>query len=184
MPAPPSDPTIDLSEDIESQGIEGDTAMVTTRSAYGDAWAGWIIFAATLLLLIGGFNIIEGVVALINDERLVVVQDKLIAVDLTSWGWTLVIFGALMVATSIGLYASQTWARVTAIILVGLHALAQMGWLGAYPIWSLLMIALDVVVIYALTARWSAATGDLGPYGTEREGRMGQHASVDDRLTP
>jgi hypothetical protein len=97
----------------------------------------------------------------------------------TGWGWTLLIFGALMVAAGIGLFSGQTWARITAIVLVAVHAIVQLGWLGAYPVWSLLMIALDTVVIFALTARWSSATGDLDAgYGSGREGRVGHHASV------
>jgi hypothetical protein len=150
--------------------------MVTNRTARG-AWAGWVIFAGSLLLMIGAFNVIEGLVALFNDKRVLVTPERLIAVDLTGWGWTLLIFGLLMIATGAGLFAAQTWARVTAIILVGLHAVVQVAWLGAYPIWSLLMVALDTVVLYALTAGWSEARADLGPYAAG-EGRVGQHTPV------
>ena len=55
----------------------------------------------------------------------------------------------------LGLLAAQTWARITAIVIVIVHAIIQIAWLGAYPVWSLLMIALDTVVLYALTAGWS-----------------------------
>ena len=68
-------------------------------------------------------------------------------------------------------------SRVLAIIIVGLHFIVQVGWLGAYPVWSLTMMALDVVVLFALTARWGTATRDDW-YGSEREDQMGQHASV------
>ena len=60
-----------------------------------------------------------------------------------------------------GLLAGMTWARIVGIIVVGLHAIAQVAWIGAYPIWSLLMIALDTLVLFALTARWSGAREDL-----------------------
>ncbi|OLB76117.1 MAG: hypothetical protein AUI14_19665 [Actinobacteria bacterium 13_2_20CM_2_71_6] len=151
--------------------------MANTRSTYGTAWAGWIVFAASMLLMIGVFNVIEGIVALVDARRLVVTQDKLIAVNLNGWGWTILIFGVLMVATGVGLFTARTWARVTAIVIVGLHFIAEVGWLGAYPVWSLLMIALDTTVLFALTARWSAVTDELDPYGS-REDQLGQHASV------
>src|SRR3982750_2835523 len=118
------------------------------------AWPGWILFAGTLLLVVGGFNIIEGIVALINKKYVVVTSDQLYVVDVTSWGWVALISGALLVCAGLGLLARQTWARVTAIVVIALHALAQVIWLGAYPVWSLLMVTLDVVLLFALTARW------------------------------
>jgi hypothetical protein len=150
--------------------------MATSRTSYGGAWTGWIIFAAAMLLMVGTFNIIEGIVALVDDKRLVLVADKLIAVDVTGWGWTILIFGALMVATGLGLFSAQTWARITGIIVVGLHFVVQVGWLGAYPVWSVLMLVLDTVIIFALTARWGAATGP--DYGYSSRDQVGQHASA------
>ena len=148
--------------------------MATSRSA-SPAWAGWIIFAASMLLIMGMINIFEGIIALVDDKRLVITPSKLLVVDLTGWGWTILIFGGLMVAAGIGLFSAQTWARIIAIIIIALHAIVQVAWLGAYPIWSLLMISLDVVVLFALTARWSAAAGELDytpTLGPERETPM------------
>ncbi len=110
--------------------------MTTNRTSGGSAWVGWIIFAGATLLLIGLWNVIEGIVALVDDKRVVVTTDRLIAVDLTGWGWTLLISGAVMVVTAIGLFTAQSWARVLAVIIVGLHAVLQVAWLGAYPLWS------------------------------------------------
>jgi hypothetical protein len=134
--------------------------MATRRSG---AWAGLVVFAGCMMLVISMFNIIEGIVALVDDERVVVTPNRFIVVDLTSWGWTLLLFGLLMLATGVGLLVGQTWARITAIVLVGLHAVWQVMSLGAYPVWSLLMIALDVFVLFALTARWSDAVSELTP---------------------
>jgi hypothetical protein len=150
--------------------------MATTRTEPGSAWAGWIIFAAAMLVVIGALNILEGIVALVDDRRLVITADRLIAVDLTGWGWTILIFGAVLIATGIGLFTMRTWARITAIVVVSLHAISQIGWLGAFPIWSLLMIALDTTVLFALTARWSVARYQMDPYGMRDE--TGQHAAV------
>ncbi|MFC5262576.1 hypothetical protein ACFPJ1_10720 [Kribbella qitaiheensis] len=119
------------------------------------AMTGFVVFAGTMLLIIGGVNIFQGFIALFDDEHLVVTPENLILVDLTGWGWVLLISGLIMVAAGLGLLAAQTWARITAIVIVIVHAIIQIAWLGAYPVWSLLMIALDVVVLYALTAGWS-----------------------------
>ena len=137
--------------------------MARDNSVNGAAWMGWIVFASVMLLMVGVFNVVEGLVALINDKRVLVVADRLIAVDLTGWGWTLLLFGIVLVLTSAGLFAAQTWARVTAVVIVALHAVAQVGWLAAYPVWSLLMITLDVVVLYALTARYPEGANRRGP---------------------
>jgi hypothetical protein len=129
-----------------------------------------------MLLLVGTINVFQGFVALIWDERVVATADNFIVVDLTSWGWTLLLSGLLLIAAGGGLFARQTWARITAIVIVGLHAVSQVAWLGAYPVWALLMIALDTVVLFALTVRWSAARDDLGSYGTV-EGLPGDRTS-------
>jgi hypothetical protein len=150
--------------------------MASNRAAPSTAWAGWIIFAGTLLLMLGTFNIIEGLIALFDDERLAIAAGQLVLVDITGLGWLLLIFGVVMVLAGVGLLGRQSWARVTSIILVALHALLQLLWLGAYPVWAMLMIALDVVVIFALTARWHEATAALDPYDSVAPTRTGQHA--------
>jgi hypothetical protein len=119
------------------------------------AWTGFIVFGGTMMLIIGVVNIFEGLVALLDDEHVVMTPNNLVIVDLTAWGWVLMISGVLMIAAGAGLLAGQSWARITAIVLVGLHLLTQIAWIGAYPVWSLLMIALDTVVLFALTARWA-----------------------------
>ncbi|MEV6272213.1 hypothetical protein AB0L64_33925 [Kribbella sp. NPDC051936] len=121
------------------------------------AMAGLVVFAGVMLVVIGLVNVFEGFVALFDDKRLAITPDKLIVVDVTGWGWFLLISGLLLLAVGCGLLAAQTWARITAIIVVGLHVILQIVSLGAYPVWSLLMIALDTAVLYALTAGWSGA---------------------------
>jgi hypothetical protein len=130
---------------------------MTDRTGSGTAWLGWVLFAGAMLVMIGAFNVLEGIFALLWDERLVVTPARLVVVDVTGWGWTLLVSGTIFIVTGFGLLAGLTWARITGIVVVMLHALVQVAWLSAYPVWSLLMIALDVAVLYALTARWSAA---------------------------
>jgi len=126
--------------------------MTMARSS--PAWTGWIVFAALMMVIVGVWNVIEGVVGLIYGTRTVVVASNLYVVNLRGWSFVLLVFGALMVAAGIGLVSRRTWARIAAIVVVSLHAIAQVGWLAAYPVWSLLMLAVDVVVLFGLTARW------------------------------
>jgi lysylphosphatidylglycerol synthetase-like protein (DUF2156 family) len=125
-------------------------------------WAGWISFAGVMLFVVGAINVFEGILALISDESVVATPDRFVLVDLTGWGSTLTVTGLMLVAVAVGLSARLGWARFVAIVLVGTHAAAQVLSLRAYPVWSLLMIALDTVVLYALTARWSDRPDDDG----------------------
>lgn len=127
--------------------------MASTRDSR--AWSGWVLFAALLMMIVGVINVIEGVVGLVYRQRTVVVQDRLYVVNMTGFALTLIVFGGVLVAVGLGLLSARPWARWTAIVMVSLHAIVQIGWLAAYPVWSLLMLALDVVVLYALAARWS-----------------------------
>lgn len=131
----------------------------------GAVMTGTVVFAGSLLLVVGLVNIFQGFIALFSDERLVLTRRNLVIVDVTGWGWFLTISGLLMMAVGAGLLVAQTWARITAIILVCLHAVTQIGWLGAYPVWAVLMIALDIVILFALTMRWSEVRDRLGETG-------------------
>jgi hypothetical protein len=117
-------------------------------------WAGWVFFAGVMLLVTGVVNVVEGFVALSQSTRVVMVEDYLYMINIRDWGWTLVVFGAVMLVSGLGLFAASNVARVAAIVIVGVHAAVQVFWLGADPLWSILMIALDTVVLYALTVRW------------------------------
>jgi hypothetical protein len=114
-----------------------------------------------MLLVVSAINIFQGFVALVDDKQVVAARDQFILVDLTSWGWTLIVFGVVMLAIGLGLLAGQGWARFAAIVVVALHAVIQVGWIGAYPVWALLMIAIDTVILFALTARWAEARTEL-----------------------
>jgi hypothetical protein len=122
------------------------------------AWAGWITFAAVILTLIGTLNLIQGFVALFDDGFFVApTEDDLLLVDFTAWGVVMLIWGALLVAAGLSVAAGKGWARWFAVLVVCLNVVAQIGFLPAYPVWSAIMILLDVLVIFALTARWDEA---------------------------
>jgi hypothetical protein len=126
--------------------------------------AGWIGFAAIVLVIIGGIDFFQGLIAIFEDEYFVVTQSGFLVVDLTAWGWVMLIWGALLVLAGLALGAGQGWARWFAIVVVSLNVFAQLGFLGnsQYPLWALTALALNIVVLYALTARWAESKAEMG----------------------
>jgi hypothetical protein len=115
-------------------------------------WAvGGIVFAASMMVMIGVFQALAGLVAIFNDEFYVVARNYTFDLDVTAWGWIHLILGLIILATGFGLFARRTWAGVTAIMLAMLSALANFFFIPYYPIWSLVLIGLNVWVIWALT---------------------------------
>jgi len=125
--------------------------------------AGWIGFAAIVLMIIGGIDFFQGLIALLEDNYYVPTASGFLVFDLTGWGWTMMIWGVLLVLAGLGLGAGQAWARWFAIVVVGLNFFAQLGFLGntQNTLWSLTGIALSIVVLYALTARWGDSEPEL-----------------------
>ena len=125
--------------------------------------AGWIGFAGILIVIVGMLDFFQGLIALFNDNYYVVSASGFLVVDLTGWGWIMLIWGVLLVLACMGLLGGQEWARWFAILLVALNFIAQLGFLGnsQYPLWSLTTLALSVIFLYALTARWSESAAEL-----------------------
>ena len=125
--------------------------------------AGWLGFAGTLMLIIGSIDFFQGLIALFEDEYFLVTRSGFLVVDLTGWGWIMLIWGVLLVVGGLGLLTAQSWARWFTIVVVSLNFIAQLGFLGnsQYPLWSLTVMALNVIILFALTARWSESTSDL-----------------------
>jgi len=124
-------------------------------SAEPDEVSGWavggVVFAATVLMLIGIFQVIAGLVAIFDDDFYVVTRNYTFDLDVTAWGWIHVIIGILLVIVAYGLFTGSAWAGVTAIMLASLSAIVNFFFIPYYPFWSILVIALDVWVIWSLT---------------------------------
>lgn len=126
------------------------TAQASKQSS---GWAGWAVFAGVILLLSGFFDVIQGLVALIGPSTYYAVANgSLFLFDATGWGWWNLIIGVLLVLTAIAFFFGRTWARVVAIVLAILSALVQLLLIPAQPWWATIAIAINVLIIYALTA--------------------------------
>ena len=126
------------------------TTQVPQPSRTG--WVGWIYFAGIMMLMLGCFDVIQGLVALFNSRYYLVTEDNLlIKVTYAGWGWPLLIVGVILVAAGLGVMTGKTWARVVGVIAALFSAIVNLAFASAYPVWSALVIAVDVIVIYALT---------------------------------
>ena len=125
--------------------------------------AGWIGFAAIVLLIVGAIDFFQGLIAVFEDDYYVPTASGFLVFDLTGWGWTMMIWGALLVLGGLALGAGQSWARWFAIVVVSLNFIAQLGFLGntQNTLWSLTGIALSIIVLYALTARWNESQAEV-----------------------
>jgi cell division protein FtsW (lipid II flippase) len=125
------------------------------RETSGTA-VGFILFAAIMMLMIGIFQAIAGLVAIFENEFYVATRNYLFQFDATTWGWIHLIVGLIIVFAGWGLLSGRTWARTVAIILAVLSAIANFVFIPYYPFWALLIITLDVLVIWAVAAHGGA----------------------------
>ena len=115
-------------------------------------WAGWVVFAGMMMIMLGCFQAIEGLVALFKDSFYVVRPSGLLVhVNYTTWGWVHLIIGVVAVLTGFGLLAGNMLARVVGVGIAVVSALVNMAFVSAYPIWSIIIIVVDIVIIYAIS---------------------------------
>jgi hypothetical protein len=122
------------------------------RAPAVSGWAiGGITFAAALLLIVGVFEIIAGISAIAKDDVFVKANNYVFSLDTSAYGWIHLILGVLLFLTGLGLMRRATWAGVVAIILAMLSAIANFFWIPYYPFWAIILIALAIWVIWAVT---------------------------------
>ena len=127
------------------------SAARADREASG--WAvGFILFAAILMIMSGIFQALQGLIAIFENEFYVATRNYTFQFDATSWGWIHLLLGLVVAFAGYGLLSGRTWARVVAIALAVLSAIANFLFIPYYPFWSLLIIALDIFVIWAIAA--------------------------------
>jgi hypothetical protein len=116
------------------------------------AWTGWVVFASVMMFLLGCFQVVQGFVAVFDNGYYHVTEGGLVInVDYTAWGWTHMLLGLLIIISALGVLSGNVVARTVGVLLAGLSAIVNLLFIEAYPIWSVLIITVDVLVIYALT---------------------------------
>ena len=113
---------------------------------------GFTYFAAIMMMLSGGFEILQGLSAIIRKNLYVVNKDYIYKISVNGWGWIHLILGVIVLLAGIALLGGASWARIVGIAMAALIAIANFLWLPYYPVWAIVLIALNVVVIWALAA--------------------------------
>ena len=116
--------------------------------------SGWAAFAGVVMFLVGSLDALWGLGAILNDDIVVVGGHGAIIADVTTWGWVHLILGSIVALTGLGLLTGNAAARWAAVFFVTVNAVTQIVWFPAAPLWAFLLILLDVVILYQLTARW------------------------------
>src|SRR4051812_35214689 len=115
-------------------------------------WSSWAMFAGLMMILVGIFQQIQGLVAIFNDDWYLVASGRLaFSVDYTVWGWFHFILGLIVATAGVAVFNGKTWARITGCVLALISAVVNLVFIEAYPAWSIIVIAVDVLVIYALS---------------------------------
>jgi hypothetical protein len=112
---------------------------------------GYALFAAMMLMIAGTFHLIAGLVALVEEEFYVVGQEWVFEFDVTTWGWIHLLGGIVLIASGILIGMGNLLGRIVGIIVAGLSAVVNFMWLPYYPVWSAILIFLNVAIIWALS---------------------------------
>jgi hypothetical protein len=117
---------------------------------------GWTVFAGMVLVIVGFLDALWGLAGILNNQVVVVGGQGVIVADVTTWGWVHLILGSIMALTGMALFTGNSTARAAAVVFVAINAISQIVFFPLAPLWSFLMIILDVTIIYQLTARWDS----------------------------
>jgi len=125
--------------------------------------AGWIGFAGILMVLLGGLSVLQGLIALLEDNYYVPTQSGYLLFDVTGWGWIMLIWGIILALVGLALLNGASWARWTAIVFVSVNIFGQLGFLGNTndTVWLLITLTLNIIVLYALIVRWHESQREL-----------------------
>jgi hypothetical protein len=135
-------------------------AQPSHLAQHAERGAGWRIFAGIMIMLVGFFNFIDGIVTILSPKYLyyyytpngdgTVTVHHLIFGGVTGWGWALLIIGIIQVLAALAIFGGSSWGAIVGIVVAVCNAIAQLMWIGVYPWWSIVIIAIDVLVIYGL----------------------------------
>lgn len=136
-------------------------ARQTNKPTDVSGWVGWVYFAGFMLLLSGVFQSIAGLVALFKNEVYVVGEESLWLLDYTSWGWGHLLLGVFLLMAGSAIMSGKMWGRVVGIILASLSLIANFAFIPVYPVWSILMVLVNILVLYALVVHGAEAQDTL-----------------------
>ena len=116
-------------------------------------WAiGWSLFAAVMLITVGCFQVIAGIAAIAEDDIYAQTPNYVLELDVTTWGWLHLLLGAILILSGLGIMTGNIVARTVGVLVAAVSMVANFAFIPWYPIWSIAVIAVDVAVIWALTA--------------------------------
>jgi len=127
-------------------------------------WVGWVYFAGIMMMLAGVFQAIAGLAALFKNTVYVTAENNLVAFDFTGWGWVHLIIGIVLFFSAFSVLKGGTWGRMLGSFLAGISAIAHFAFIAAFPLWSLAIIIVDILIIYALVVHGNEArpmAGDM-----------------------
>lgn len=114
-------------------------------------WVGWVFFAGFMMIIMGVMQAISGLTALLNSNWLLVGKENLLLLNFTTWGWVHLLLGMIVLVAGFSVMHGARWARFVGVVLAAFGAIANLAYVNTYPIWSIALIAIDVIIIYALT---------------------------------
>lgn len=129
-----------------------DTMYSERAASEPTGWSGWIIFAATMMMLSGSLNAFYGFIAVLNDEWVVLGNRADLYLDISAWGWVHIALGVVLLLAGAALATGNVLARTVGVLAAAANIVTNFLWLPAYPIWSVILITINVLVIWALTA--------------------------------
>jgi hypothetical protein len=120
--------------------------------------AGWLAFSGIMLVMVGCFNVIQGISAIANSDYLV---SQLLFANMDAWGWFFLIWGTLQIFAGFAIFGGSAWGAIAGVVTAFFNAIAQLSWAHTYPVWAITALAVDVLIIYGLVV-----------YGGRRDRRL------------
>ena len=134
----------------------GEAPRHYTEESGVTGWVGWIVFAGTMMMILGVFHMFQGLIGLVRHSYIAFPTTGLtVQVSYTQWGWLQLLAGAVVFLAGLALFTGRMWARTLAVILVAISALVNFAWANIFPFWSLTLLAIDFFIIYAIIAHGS-----------------------------
>jgi len=114
-------------------------------------WTGWIVFAATMMIIGGSFSVIFGLVAAVNDQWVAFTNTDAVLLDVSQWGWVHILLGVVLLLGGFGVLTGNVLARTIGVVAAAANLIGHFLTMPLYPLWALTVVVLDVLVIWALT---------------------------------